>query len=1257
MSEDKSWVSPKEAASQLAAGLKSELASVNRRDLVKYHNAYTEYVVSLLMFASGHRPVDDVFCYRAQLDEKAGLVIIDDKATNEARRYRVAYLPDVACEQLRYYLDHLAQVVNYLRPRRNKELRTALESSLSGSFASALPFFFYLTKDGVAGVGYEALSRISSRYSHAPPNINRKWLATELVSRNAPAWLVASCMGHMETAVLPNGRFCRESQLEIRAAVSERLNPALLSAGWTAVTSKFRPQYGWDDGLPDFIDVGRELGPELRFKWRDSKRREAKSIIRETVSSLEREGQSFYSSEAKMQNLRDQLIETLKAKSVPLKYAFELFARYLAKRSRDNPQITNLIWSRSERLEPSVWGRRDLQRYQVAASHRQKLFELLEERAKQRKDLSYEESLAFRIFTLAFMSGLSTVNVFEAAQANQCTLIQVKNNFLLKISTERSEDLNAIPIDAYSAALSRMLLSSAHSNGTSGRLELLRVARHLGLAHQNLKQLFASLSRDVLAISRLESSGPIHAVAVGLLKQTAIDLKVLTRLLYRKPLDSSFELEANVVSGPEIQLSSRECTDPIKSISSFIVTLREAMSRDSIDGYIRDNKNSERIVGSSLSLKEERAYLSRHIKKYLKQYSLPALGQLIGYWGAWLCENKTRYKNAIQAKTIVEYVSLIAKSLRSSAGDLVLQYDQDEWAQAYLGAIEGSTIGGMSSLASRLYDFHVYLMENWNAPEIVWDDIFATAGSKNIASRVDVNIVTFDEYQSAVEFLVKHHANNYEFRFSAWLLFLGFRFGLRWSEAYYLTERDLIVDTSAGLYVRVCENSRRRLKTPSATRIIPLIGSLSGVEKSLVDSMLSTVESTGESGEAGSRLLCMDPARNVLIDEFRIGKIVNSVLKQASGDSRLRFHHLRHGYASRLMVLTESGESTADSIARALLEPLDPADLAGISKNQSLQGVLSLRAISDLLGHADMATTLHSYVHVFDLGKDRTSFPLEPAPSDRLMALVLGRSESAVRKKRQRSQVEREASAVQRWMMLELGEDGTPVYPVQGARSFQIVVPDTRVQQSILFGVRHRILVRYSMYREEFSLLARRTGVDTDVVRAVIKAGVKMERVSGYERFSLNSGLALASDGEFRNMTEWQNIDKALNKINSIDGGVVERAVLSWAGSYHTSSTSYFFYDFEDLICFLRCLMALDMVIERASFRVIGRVDRDSQTIEHLKGLGVIEESVRPRYHRLGKGTKTRKRSICLNLKRVGGSLSTKKQINRLFFVISSSMN
>lgn len=825
---------PYEAAGRLAKGLGQSLVAAQPNDVVGYHNVYTDYALSLLLFASGHRPVEDPFCYRWQLDEKSGLALIDDKVVNESRRLRVSYLPSVACDQLEYYMQHLKLLHEYLKPKSCSKLKMALYCSLRGIAEQKLPLFFYLSDAGIRGVDYGAIQGIFNTYAASPANINRKWLATALVRQNAPAWLVSACKGHMETATLSNGRYCRESPIELSRIVSELLDPELLSVGWQPCKSKFRPQFGWDNGLPDFTGLGRDLGPVSRYKRRDRKRREAKSMVRDAVESISGVGNKNSASIELVTQARDQLLINLQSQGAPIKYSVELFSRFLMRKFRNSMDVTNLLWSRAERLESTGWESADLKSYRKAVKCRSQFFEYLEVCAKHELEVGYAEVLALRVFTVGFFSAQVKHEIFDAMLNNRCRLVGMKGVFFLKIDDGSVDDGKLIPVDVYTAALSMRLRSMSGAQAGQARRETLKLVKLLGLDCRSLGIAILELSKLVLAILRVEAPGPVHAVASGALQCTGLDLRAITRLLLDKPLAQAGSGPLEPKSGPGRCMTRVACKDPPSAVSQFVRHLRASMSPASQAAYIEKSGNSKRFSHATLSHKQEREYLSKTIQLWMSEHTLPALGQLLGFWGAWLCEHKTRHNNIIHAKTVVDYISLVSKSLHHCAGEFVLQFDADEWESTYLSAIEGAALGGMNALASRLYDFHAYLVAFWDVPVIEWDDIYSLAGGLNVATKVDANVVTYSEYESILEYLLGQESRVPEARFSAWLIFLGFRFGLRWSEAYFLQFNDVLKGGPENVYLQVRGNACRGLKSVSANRCVHLVGALSEVERNLL---------------------------------------------------------------------------------------------------------------------------------------------------------------------------------------------------------------------------------------------------------------------------------------------------------------------------------------------------------------------------------------------------------------------------------------
>lgn len=1250
------WQPQAETAQRISGGLLAQLHSVDRKDVVAYHNAYTEYSLALMLYATGHRPVNDPLCFRSQLDEVAGFALFDDKASNESRRYRLSYLPDVAQQQMIYYLEHLSSLLAYLKNRRQPELRAALEQILSGSRSQKLPLFFYLRAGRVEGIGHVDISSMFRRYSPVPGNIHRKWIATTLTKQKAPSWLTACCLGHMETRVLPNGNFCHESHLEIRQHINNHLNPALLAAGWQSHSSQFRPQFGRDQGLPLSIHLGRELGQTSRFKAREAKRKKAKQVIRDLVVTLEKElGTQNFNSSVQAEGIVSRLLGQLQEQGLPVKYSLALFSRYSVQYLKNHPALNILLWSRPEQLEASPWKVSDISRYREARKLRETLFKYLECLARKSSSLERHQAEALRVITLALLSGQTNIDCLQAVMNGKYRLLEVNQVSLLQSNAKNPDAKHPILLlDSITAALSKGVADSDLPASPVSRTVFLKLAKDLGLPHQSLISSVSTLSTMAASLSQFESSGPARAIASGVMEHTPLDLKALTRIFYGQALVCQPKYATELTTGHELQLNTAVPKNPVKALANFTAKLRNDFKADSIDRYIAEQKNQQCFLNGKLSSKQEKAYLSRCLKFNLNAMRLPALGQLIAHWGIWLCHNRTRHKNQIQAKTVLDYLTLVAKKLHQSAADSVLYFDPDEWEQCYRQAIEGSAIGSMNSLAARLYDFHHYLVEYWRVPQIDWSDIFALAGSKNISAKVDANLVTHAEYQAALKFLLKNGDENREYSYCAWLLFIGFRFGLRWSEAYYLLQQDIIPDTSPELYVRVQRNSWRRLKTHCAQRLVPLIGELSSEEQCLVDLILAPSLSGCLSQDRERDLLCTDPLQQVQYEEFRINRILNSLLKQVSGDDRVHFHHLRHGYACRQQLLDGQSKMACSSFQQLinnLLSPLKPSN-AYWHQSSMLQGVIGQRAISDLLGHNDMATTIHSYIHIVNWQVLNSAQAGIPIVSDRLLAMLLGRNEASVRKQRQRLGVPREALALKNWLANQLPSRSEPPLPLLDERSCYIdeVIEVTGEALSPL--AIHSLLVNYSTQDRDIKKTASRLGLPQAVVRSVIDAAREVEKISGYERFAINCLIAAPIDGEFRNVAEWNSVDVALKNVGSVDSELLVAGLQAWRSAYHPSASEFFFDCYAELKDFMGLLSAIGVEFDRASYRLKGLV-RDAEIAEQLSGLGIAESMVRSSYQRLSKARKGRKKSIELRVKKLSGVMSSKRQINRFVFVSS----
>jgi len=129
----------------------STLQSIRDTDsYIDIHNAFTAYTVMLLFSATGHRPVEDPFCYKKDYDLDLAMIIIDDKAVSERHRYRIVALPEIAIKQIREYEKHIKWLVSHLMKEKiSPELKHAIYQTFNSELPrkrQSLPMFFFIKR-------------------------------------------------------------------------------------------------------------------------------------------------------------------------------------------------------------------------------------------------------------------------------------------------------------------------------------------------------------------------------------------------------------------------------------------------------------------------------------------------------------------------------------------------------------------------------------------------------------------------------------------------------------------------------------------------------------------------------------------------------------------------------------------------------------------------------------------------------------------------------------------------------------------------------------------------------------------------------------------------------------------------------------------------------------------------------------------------------------------------------------------------------
>jgi integrase len=277
-------------------------------------------------------------------------------------------------------------------------------------------------------------------------------------------------------------------------------------------------------------------------------------------------------------------------------------------------------------------------------------------------------------------------------------------------------------------------------------------------------------------------------------------------------------------------------------------------------------------------------------------------------------------------------------------------------------------------LANGLRDFHAFLHRDYKKPLMRKEaDVF---GDENSLKPVDSNFITFDEYLAAQLWLDRKRMNKNERHIAKLVLMMAFRLGMRRMEIFGLQLRDIqVID---GLACLVRRNSKRRLKTTSSQRILPLRAFLTKLEQQL---LLDWLEQ--RRNELPPPTSTFDTTFNFVFPKIEDEKfdtwvhhmtdVVRAAVRHATGDEALFLHHLRHAFGTWTYLRLRAPDFP--EVARHFVDL--PATVHALRTGMRMRVLLIGRRIeisrtyayvvSRLMGHSSPVVSLGHYIHVADL--------------------------------------------------------------------------------------------------------------------------------------------------------------------------------------------------------------------------------------------------------------------------------------------------
>lgn len=343
-------------------------------------------------------------------------------------------------------------------------------------------------------------------------------------------------------------------------------------------------------------------------------------------------------------------------------------------------------------------------------------------------------------------------------------------------------------------------------------------------------------------------------------------------------------------------------------------------------------------------------------------------------WAEYMFDRGTKSGHKPAVGTVVHYLASAGKRLAALAGDEDIQTLTSEgFAALYQGVLEDAvSIGHRHNIGRALREFHHYLVATCDVAGINDAEVLGTGAGLAV---VDANILSIEEYQACLTELRRYppllsvHTDLAEA--AALIVMIAFRCGTHRMEVLRLRLEDVhISERAIELLIRPWDN--RRLKTKSATRKIPLHVFLTADEQSWLKRWhAQRVQQESKRHFSPQLFAIPDVGMDGINQEFLYPKL-HQVMRQVTGDPTIRFHHLRHSFAS----WTTLRLFLADNQEIPQIFPELPDTQNWLNESAQFRQQLygheqitrkDLHAVASLLGHASPDMSLEHYVHFLDL--------------------------------------------------------------------------------------------------------------------------------------------------------------------------------------------------------------------------------------------------------------------------------------------------
>ena len=362
----------------------------------------------------------------------------------------------------------------------------------------------------------------------------------------------------------------------------------------------------------------------------------------------------------------------------------------------------------------------------------------------------------------------------------------------------------------------------------------------------------------------------------------------------------------------------------------------------------------------------------------------PPIIQELAQWILWTIDESKGEDSGRTVKQLRSMLYRVAPALLEYVGEYEIFLSKEnpkeekyslsnsEWNEIYLTIIENIERNNTRRLTAKaLYRFHTFLVETGKSDQISDGRLLSF---QRTLMDVDAQIICEDEYQMILDQIVPSLGTRIqadEVRMIRLLLILGYRCGLRRREALYIRVEDIIgyIEES---FLRIRKNRIRWLKTTSSRRALPLHALL---ETDELEELLSWVKQREaqiiEDKDDQGYLFALPQQGKQYFHEKELFEPLHRVMRVVTGDEAIRFHHLRHSFATWTTLMLFSADFKLEFSffehlpkTRRYLEKAEDFRKKICGHNHPTR--THLYQVALMLGHSSPEVSLEHYIHSLD---------------------------------------------------------------------------------------------------------------------------------------------------------------------------------------------------------------------------------------------------------------------------------------------------